>query len=178
MALKSTVFKAELQVADLTRNHYADYALTLARHPSETDERMMVRLLAYALHAAPGLEFGRGLSSADEPDLSVTSYSGEIELWIEVGLPDERTLKRAASRAAEVRVIAYGGRAADVWWEREAAALTRIDRLRILLLAEQDSRALAEMAERSMKLQCTVQEDQIWLSNANRTLTLEPRILK
>src|SRR5690242_13559913 len=111
MALKSTIFKATLAVADLDRGYYAEHALTVARHPSETDERMMVRLLAFALHADERLEFGRGISSDDEPALWLKEYSGEIRLWIEVGLPDERLLRRAAGRADQVVVLAYGGRA-------------------------------------------------------------------
>src|SRR5262244_3039128 len=111
MALKSTIFKAQLQVSDLDRNHFATHSLTLARHPSETDERMMVRLLAFALNADERLEFGRGLSAEDEADLT-----GAIDAWIDVGLPDERRLRKAAGRAKQVKVYTYGGRAAELWW--------------------------------------------------------------
>lgn len=115
MALKSTVFRAELQVSDLDRHYYAAHALTLARHPSETDERMMVRLLAFALFAGERLEFGRGLSTEDEPALWRKDLTGAVELWIEVGLPDERALRRACGRAERVAVLCYGGRGADLW---------------------------------------------------------------
>ena len=118
MALKSTIFKAELSVADIDRGYYGDHALTIARHPSETDERMMVRLLAFALHADDALTFGRGLSSEDEPDLSRRDLTGTIELWIDVGLPDERDLRKACGRSREVHVYAYGGRACALWWEK------------------------------------------------------------
>jgi uncharacterized protein YaeQ len=109
MALKATIFKAELSVADIDRGVYRDHALTIARHPSETDERMMVRLLAFALHADERLEFGRGLSAEDEPDLSRRDLTGTLEQWIEVGLPDEREVRKACGRAREVFVYAYGG---------------------------------------------------------------------
>ena len=93
MAPKATVIKAELQVTDLDRHYYASHNLTLAQHPSETDERLMVRLLAFALHADERLEFGRGLSDEDEPALWKRNYSDEIELWIELGQPDESRLR-------------------------------------------------------------------------------------
>src|ERR1700686_5331137 len=99
MALKSTIFKAELQVSDLDRDHFATHALRIARHPSETDERMMVRVLAFALHADDALEFGRGLSAENEPDLWQRDLTGAIERWIEVGLPDEREVRKASGRA-------------------------------------------------------------------------------
>src|SRR5512147_3279852 len=106
MALKSTIFKAELQISDMDRNYYGSHSLTIARHPSETDERMMVRLLAFALHANEGLAFGRGLSTDDEPDLWQRDLTGAIRLWIDVGLPDEKLLRRACGRADEVVVYA------------------------------------------------------------------------
>jgi len=120
MALKSTIFKADLQIADMDRNYYQGHSLTLARHPSETDERMMVRLLAFALFADERLEFGRGLSADDEPALWRKDLTGAIELWIEVGLPDERELRKACGRAERVVVLCYGGRGAELWWDRTA----------------------------------------------------------
>jgi uncharacterized protein YaeQ len=130
MAIKSTIFKARLNIADMDRPYYGEHTLTLARHPSETDERMMVRLLAFALFADERLEFGRGLSAEDEPALWRKDYSGAIERWIEVGLPDEKALRKAAGRAAEVIVVAYGGRAMDVWWAKEGWRSTASSRPR------------------------------------------------
>jgi uncharacterized protein YaeQ len=116
MALNATIYKAELQVSDMDRHYYATHALTLARHPSETEERLMVRLLAFALYADERLEFGKGLSADDEPDLWRKDYSGDIQQWIELGQPDEARIRKACGRAEQVVVINYGGRAADVWW--------------------------------------------------------------
>jgi len=177
VALKSTIYKANLNIADLDRGYYGDHALTLARHPSETDERMMVRLLAFALFADERLEFGKGLSTTEEPALWLKELHGDIRLWIEVGLPDERSLRRAAGRAAEVVVLAYGGRAMDAWWAKEGAALSRLSNLRVLALAEDQSAALAALAERGMQLQCTIQESQVWLHAGERTVLIEPRRL-
>lgn len=124
MALKSTIFKAELAIADMDRHYYRDHALTLARHPSETDERLMVRLLAFALLADERLEFGKGLSDTDEPDLWQKDLTGAIDTWVEVGLPDERRIVRAAGRAERVVVLAYGGNQASIWWKGVETKLT------------------------------------------------------
>jgi uncharacterized protein YaeQ len=177
MALKSTVFKASLNITDLDRGYYAEHALTLARHPSETDERMMIRLLAFAMFADERLEFGKGLSTTDEPALWLKEYSGEIRLWIEVGLPDERVLRKAAGRAAEVVLLAYGGRTVDLWWAKEGAGLERLDNLRVLAVDTEQSTALAGLAERGMDLQCTIQDGQVWFTDGERTVLIEPRTL-
>jgi uncharacterized protein YaeQ len=175
MALKSTIFRATLNVSDLDRGYFAEHALTLARHPSETDERMMVRILAFALHGDERLQFGRGISTDDEPALWLKDDAGQIVRWIEVGLPDERLLRRACGKADEVIVLAYGGRAVDVWWQKDAATLSRLPKLRVLALAQEDSRALAGLAERNMELSCTVQDGQIWFSSGDTTLSITLR---
>jgi uncharacterized protein YaeQ len=174
MALKSTIFKARLNVADMDRPYYGEHNLTLARHPSETDERMMVRLLAFALFADERLEFGRGLSAEDEPALWQRDYAGTIERWIEVGLPDEKALRRAAGRAAEVVVLAYGGRAMEVWWSMEGAALGRMEKLRVLAIDAEASAALAALAQRGMDLQCTIQDGHVWVTDGAETVAIEP----
>ena len=164
MALKATIFKAALQIADMDRGYYADHALTIARHPSETDERMMLRVLAFALHAGPGLEFGKGLSTDDEPDLWQRDLTGRIRLWVDVGLPDEKLVRRGCGRADEVVIYAYG-RGAELWWERSRSALERARNLRVLSVPVATSHELARLAQRSMQLQCTIQEGHVWLSD-------------
>ncbi len=177
MALKSTIFKAELQISDLDRHYYATHALTLARHPSETDERMMVRLLAFALFAHERLEFGRGLSTEDEPALWLKDLTGAIELWIEVGLPDERELRKACGKAQRVVVLCYGGRGADLWWTQNRERLERLRNLDVFGLPASATQELAALAGRSMDLQCTVQDGQVWLHAGERTLHVEPEAL-
>ncbi len=172
MAEKATIFKADLAVADMDRNHFATHALTIARHPSETDERMMVRLLAFALHASETLMFGRGLSSEDEADLTQRDLTGAIELWIDVGLPDERSLRKASGRAGRVIVYAYGGRAVDLWWTKNRDALARLPNFAAFAVPQAASQSLARLAERTMQLQCTVQDGHIWLSNATETVAI------
>ena len=174
MALKSTIFKAELQVSDLDRNHFATHSLTIARHPSETDERMMVRLLAFALNADEALEFGRGLSSEDEPDLVKRDLTGAIELWIDVGLPDERAIRKAAGRAREVKVYIYGGRSATQWWTQNEDALARLRNVTVVEIPDSVTDQVKALAERNMRLDCTIQDSQVWLAANGETLHFEP----
>src|SRR5512139_3719436 len=121
MALRATVYRADLTVSDLDRGVYSQHALTLARHPSETEERLVVRLLAFALHADEALTFGRGVGTEDEPALWRRDDTGQINLWIEIGQPDEKTLRQACGRATQVVVYAYGARSAEVWWANQRA---------------------------------------------------------
>ncbi|MFN0301940.1 MAG: YaeQ family protein [Burkholderiales bacterium] len=157
MAQKATIFKAELQMSDLDRHYYQTHALTLARHSSETDERMMVRLIAFALHADPTLSFGNGISASDEPDLWQRDLTGAITLWIDVGLPEPKLLRRAAGRSGRVVVYAYG-RGADQWWNEHRADLNRIENLSVFHLATESTLALAAIAERTMRVQCLIQD--------------------
>jgi uncharacterized protein YaeQ len=177
MAIKSTVFKAVLQIADMDRHYYADHALTLARHPSETDERMMVRLLAFALYADEGLAFAKGLSSDDEPALWHKDLTGSIKRWIEVGLPDERVIRKASGRADQIVVVSYG-RAADIWWNENRDKLQRLNNLTVLRLPNETTLALAALASRTMQLQCTIQEGHIMMTSDAGMIEVEPNVLQ
>ena len=178
MALKATIFKAELQIADMDRHYYHDHALTLARHSSETDERMMVRLLAFALHAHETLAFGKGLSADDEPDLWQKDLTGNIETWIDVGLPDEKRVRKACGRARQVFIYSYGGRSADIWWDQNGSNLERLKNLTVLNLPVAASIALAKLAQRSMQLQCRIQDGQIWLADKDTTVEVDLKAVK
>ena len=182
MALKSTVFKADVQLADIDHGCYTDLSLTLARHPSETDERMMVRLVALALQAHElqdtcggdgQLAFGAGLSDPDDPDVSLTDFTGRKRLWIEVGQPEDKPLAKACSRADAVLVYAFH-HAAEVWWRGIEGKLARLDRLQVWRIPAEQSQALAQLAERSMQLQATVQEGAITLSSTQGSVHVEP----
>jgi uncharacterized protein YaeQ len=178
MALNSTIFKAHLQVADMDRHYYGEHQLTLARHPSETDERMMVRLLAFALHANEALTFTKGLCDDEEPALWQKSLSDEIELWVDVGLPDERRVRKACSRSEQVVLYLYGGRNAELWWQRNLDRLCRFDNLRVIEISETASSELVELVQRSMQLQCTVQDGELWLNCGERTIGVTPQVRK
>ena len=176
MAIKATVFKAALQISDMDRHYYTGHSLTLARHPSETDERMMVRLLAFALYAGDALLFGNGMSSDEEPDLWQKDLTGSIELWIEVGLPDERAIRKASGRAGNVVIISYG-RAAGIWWNENRDKLQRLNNLTVLNLAPETSLSLAALANRTMQLQCAIQEGHIMMTSDAGMIEIEPRVL-
>ena len=172
MAIKSTIYKATLQIADMDRHYYADHALRIARHPSETDERMMMRCLAFALNAGEALAFGKGLSDADEPDLWQRDLTGAIQLWIEVGQPDEKRILRACGRAGQVLVYAYS-HSASLWWKPIAGKLERARNLTVYSIAASTAAALSKLAERAMNLQCTIHEGEIWMRNDDAAVKVE-----
>ena len=157
MAIKSTIYKANLSIADIDHNYYADHNLTLARHPSETDERMMVRLVALALNAHQlqdlcngdgTLGFGAGLSDPDNPDVHLTDFTGAKRIWIEVGQPEDKPLAKACSKADAVSVYAFN-HAAEVWWRGIENKLSRLDKLSVWRVPTEASQALATLAQRS-----------------------------
>ena len=182
MAIKSTIFKANLQIADIDHGYYADHALTLARHPSETDERMMVRLAALALQAYKlqsvcngdaVLGFGAGLSDPDEPDVLLRDYTGRIRLWVEVGQPDDKALIKACGKADEVVLYCFG-HAAEIWWRGIETRLTRPQNLRIHRFPTDAAQQLGALAQRSMQLQATIQENVLMLGDGRSTVDIEP----
>lgn len=176
MALKATVFKVDVQIADMDRNYYQSHALTVARHASETDERMMVRLLAFAMYASDTLVFGKGIAADDEPTLWEKDLTGSIERWIEVGQPDEREIRKASGRARQVVVITYG-RSAEPWWEQNRDKLQRINNLTVLRLPAATTQSLAALANRNMQLQCSIQERLIWITADAGAVQVEPHVL-
>lgn len=176
MALKSTIYKADLQISNLDSNYYATHSLTLAKHPSETDERLMVRLIAFVLFASDSLAFGKGLSDDEEPDLWQKDLTGAIELWIEVGLPDERVLRKASGRSNQVALLMYGGRSADIWWDQNSKALLKLDNLTVINLPE--TVELANSATRNMNISCTIQDNEMLVIHDIGSFTLLPMKLK
>ncbi|MDC0661293.1 YaeQ family protein [Marinobacter sp. SS21] len=174
MALKATIYKAQLNIADMDRSHYADHHLTLALHPSETEERMMLRLIAFALHATDTLEFTKGISTDNEPDLWQKDLSDDIELWIDLGLPEESRIRKACNRARQVVLYTYGGRAVPLWWDKIHGKLTRFDNLSVVNFPQEACAGLAELAHRSMQLQITIQDGEVGISDGERHVQIEP----
>ena len=177
MALKATIYKAELSIADMDRNYYDTHLLTLARHPSETDERMMVRLLAFAIHAHEHLTFTKGLFDTDEPDLWQKDLTGAIQLWIEVGQPDDKKLLKGAGRSEQVVVYSYNA-TSHIWWKALANKVDRAKNLSVINLQSDATEQLAKMAQRTMQLQCTIQDGQIWLTDGTETVLIERETFK
>lgn len=178
MAIKATIYKAELSVSDMDRHHYQTYNLTLAQHPSETTERMMVRIAAFVLNASESLEFTKGLSTDDEPDLWQKSLSDEIELWIELGCPDEKRLRKACSRARQVILYGYHGNAFDIWWQQNQQKCSRFDNLTVIALNPTAIEQLDTLAERTMRLQASIQDATLWLGNTDRSIEIQPTVLQ
>ncbi len=178
MALKATIFKANLQIADMDRSVYADHGVTIARHPSETDERMMMRLLALALHVPADtqhgtLEFAKGLWDPDEPDLWHRDLTGQLIHWVEVGQPDDKRLMKASGRAGRVTVICFS-QSALIWWSGIKTKLTRARNLQAWQVDAAQSQALAALAQRTMQLQVTVQDGAVWVGDGTRTVEITP----
>lgn len=174
MAQNATIYKVELSVSDMDRHYYETHKLTIAKHPSETDERMMVRLLAYALNAHENLEMTKGLSTDDEPDIWQKSLSGELELWVSLGLPTEKVIRQSCSKSDEVIVYTYGGRASEIWWDKIKGSTARFDNLQVLNLAEGETTALAKQASRSMKMQVNIQDGEVMVSVDDEIVYLTP----
>ena len=177
MAIKATIYKAEVQIADMDRHYYQTTALTLARHPSETDERMMMRVLAYVRHASESLVFGRGISTDDEPDLWQKDLTGAIQLWIEVGQPDEKRILKACGRSDQVVIYTYSSNA-SIWWNQVNGRIERAKNLTVINIASSTSLALSKLAQRNMQLQFTVQDGQVWVTANDETVAVEFVILK
>lgn len=177
MALKATIYKADLQIADMDRNYYAEHGLTIARHPSETDERVMIRVLAFALHASDSLTFTKGLFDTDEPDLWQKDLTGAIHTWIEIGQPDEKRLLKACGRAEHVYVYSYSA-TSSIWWKGIANKVERARNLTVINIPAEASAALEKLAKRSMQLQCTIQDAQVWLTDSVDTVLIERETLK
>ncbi|NYT86123.1 YaeQ family protein [Pollutimonas harenae] len=173
MALRATIFKLELHVADMDRNYYGSHVLTLARHPSETDERMMLRVLAFAMYASEDLSFTRGLSTTDEPSLWQKDLTGFVLNWIELGHPDERRLLQAGGKSDQVVVFCYGGHASQVWWQGVQASVARMRKLDVLSVEPTAVQALASLSQRNMTLHVTIQEGVALVASDNDSVSVE-----
>ena len=164
MALNATMYRFNINLSDLNRSYYDDFAVSVALHPSETIERMAIRLVAYCLHYSSELQFTKGLSTDNEPDIWEKTYSGDILTWIELGLPDSKRLKKACSLSEKAIVYAYGSQALDQWWQQTHAERTRLGNLTIMRLDSDAISRFSELIERGMSLSCMIQDDVVNLS--------------
>lgn len=156
MALKATIYKADLNIANMDVHQYGDYQFTMALHPSETIERLMVRVLAYARFADERLEFTKDLFETDEPALWQKDLTGQLEKWIEVGSPDEDKVKKASARCKEVIVITYGS-SVDDWYKRNSKLKT-LKNVQVLQLTEKSTAEIQSLCERTMQLQLNIMD--------------------
>ncbi len=174
MAQKATIYKVELSVSDMDRHYYETHKLTVAKHPSETDERLMVRIVAFALNAHEHLEMTKGLSTDDEPDIWQKSLSGELDVWVALGLPSEKVMRQSCGKAGKVIVYPYGGRTAEMWWDKIKNGITRFDNLQVVSFSENDTGALAKLASRAMKLQVNIQDGDVMVSVDDSVVYVTP----
>jgi uncharacterized protein YaeQ len=179
MALKATIFKVKLSLSNLNIHHYDDYTLTLARHPSENNLRMMARVLAFCLNAQEeNLAFTKGISDDTEPDLWKINHDGSIEHWIELGHLDERRIRQAAAKARKVSIYTYQGEQSLRWFSSIENSLSRFDNLNITHLAFSEEGSIETLVERGMNITCSIEENEIWLSTESERLMVEYKMLK
>jgi uncharacterized protein YaeQ len=177
MALKATIYKATIDLANMDRNYYDSLQLTIARHPSETEQRLMVRLVAFILNAHPDLQFGKGLSDETEASIWQVNYSDEISLWIELGQPDEKRLKKACNQAREVKLYCYSS-SVNTWWSQVEQNLNKFEKLTIEQFETTTCESLVKLLSRNMEFQCSIQDGQLWLTSGDETLLIETKKLK
>ncbi|MFT5395835.1 MAG: hypothetical protein ACI85N_001023 [Gammaproteobacteria bacterium] len=172
MAISATINKVSLNIANMDRHYYQSHELTVAQHPSETDFRFMVRLIAFMANASESLCFTKGMDSDDEPDLWQKTLTDDIELWIDLGQPDEKRIRKACGRARQVIIYTYHERKAKVWWEQQQEKLQRFANLSVLHI---NAEGIDSMHKRSMQLQCNIQDGEIYLidDHSNFTITLD-----
>jgi uncharacterized protein YaeQ len=169
MAISSTINKVALNIADMDRHYYESHELTVAQHPSETDFRFMIRLVAFMANAHERLSFTKGIDSSEEPDLWQKSLTDEIELWIDLGQPDEKRIRKACGRAKKVIIYTYHDGKAKVWWEQQQTKLQRFNNLTVIHI---NAEGIETMIKRSMTLQCNIQDGEIYLNDDNLNLTI------
>lgn len=182
MALKATIYKAHLQIADMDRGLYADHQLTIARHPSETDERLALRVLAFALQVPADdeqgmLEMTAGLSDPDLPDLWQRDLTGETVHWVELGQPDERRMMKASSRAHVVTVYSYAA-STPIWWNSVKHKVERASKVAVWQVDANEVEALKALVQRSLQWQINVQDGTAWVSDGNLNVEVTPVLLK
>jgi len=181
MSLKAIIYKATVELSDIDRGVYGDFPMTIARHPSETDERMIIRLLAFALNVPEdadhgALEFAKDMWDADEPGLWQKNFTGYIEHWIEIGQPDEKRLLRATARVGRVSVYSFSS-STPTWWKGIESKLTRARNLTVWQIPAEQSQKLATLAQRTMQLQVTVQDGAIWVGDGTHSIEVAPQRL-
>ncbi|MFD2178214.1 YaeQ family protein [Veronia pacifica] len=178
MSLKSTIYKAHVNVADMDRNVYVDQSLTLAKHPSETEQRMMLRILGWCLFADENLQFTKGLCVDSEPELWKKTYCDTVELWIELGLPDEKRIKRACSLSSRVVLLTYNDNASSVWKKQSLNKLYPFANLTVINVQDEILDAAANEVERTMSIQATIEDELVWFSIGDKVISIKPDMWK
>ena len=178
MALKATIFKADVSISDMDRQYYQSHHLTVARHPSETDARMMLRIVAFILNASDTLEFTKGLSEVDDPDLWQKSLTDEIELWLELGQPSEQRIKKGCNQAKCMKIYSYADNGFETWWSKEKNKVWVRENLQVITVDASLAEQLSALVDRNMQIQATIQDGQVWLMIGETSVELVPDLRK
>ncbi|SDF14445.1 YaeQ family protein [Sulfitobacter delicatus] len=178
MAQNATIYKVELSVSDMDRHYYETHKLTVAKHPSETDERLMLRLVAFAMNAHENMEMTKGLSTDDEPDIWQKSLSGELDVWVSLGLPSEKIIRQSCGKSKKTIIYTYGGKSAEIWWDKVRNSTARFDNLQVANFSSVETAALADLAQRALKLQVNIQDGELMISADEGMCYLHPVELK
>jgi len=178
MAQNATIYKVELSVSDMDRHYYETHKLTVAKHPSETDERLMLRLVAFAMNAHENMEMTKGLSTDDEPDIWQKSLSGELDVWVSLGLPSEKIIRQSCGKSKKTIIYTYGGKSAEIWWDKVRNSTARFDNLQVANFSSVETAALAGLAQRALKLQVSIQDGELMISADEGMCYLHPVELK
>lgn len=173
MATKATIYKALLNIANMDSHYYAEHNLTMAQHPSETDLRLMIRLVAFILNAEEDLVFCKGISQEDEPDLWKKSLGGDIELWIDLGQPDEKRIKKACGRSEKVIIYTYQEGMAAAWWKQIKTSLTRFSNLQVIHLDIDGD--IESLIKRAMSLQANIVDAELTLIDEEHSVLVREK---
>ncbi len=176
MATKATIYKASLNIANMDTHYYAEHNLTLAQHPSENDLRLMVRVIAFIQNANEDLVFCKGIAEDDEPDLWQKSLGGDIELWIDLGQPDEKRIKKACGKSERVIIYTYQEGVATAWLKQVEKSLKRFKNLEVIYLNIDGD--IETICERSMALQANISDQELTLINGEESVLIAQDVWK
>jgi uncharacterized protein YaeQ len=174
---KATIHKALLNIANMDSHYYNEHNLTLALHPSETELRLMARVAAFILNASEDLVFCKGISQDDEPDLWEKDFDGSIKLWIDLGQPDEKRIKKSCGRSEKVIIYTYQENMASPWFKQLENNISRFKNLSVIHLEFEDD-LLEELALRSINLQCNISDEELTLINQDKSVLIKQKKLK
>ncbi len=169
MALSASIHKVSLNIADMDRQYYQEHELTVAMHPSETEFRLLVRIIAFALNAHEHLVFTKGLAVDGEPELWQKTLSDEIEVWIDFGQVDEKRIRKACGRSKQVCIYTYQARKSSIWWEQNRQKLSRHANLSVFSI---DAEGVEALLDRHMKLQCIIDDGAMSLSDETNSISV------
>tara|TARA_R110002072_G_scaffold534_6_gene4006 strand:- start:179115 stop:179657 length:543 start_codon:yes stop_codon:yes gene_type:complete len=173
MALGSTIYKVDINLSNFNTHYYQDFNLTMAKHPSEDEARMMYRLLAFLYCAHEDLKFTRGLSTTEEPELWQKDYTGQIIQWIDMGLPDLKRIRQACGKSQSVKVFTYHQNKAQEWYQKNKSDFEKNKKLEVYHFNVNENGPIDKFVKKSMVLSCIIEESHMYLSNDNERIGIE-----